>query len=108
MKKLLSGTNWHQLVAHRDDRGVSIFFLVYVLVCLAVVLALADTVRGDEEPVFKDKPVSYWIAELKWDLTRGRRAIEQFSPEARDCVPALIEAFRHQPLTIHTSSCNPP
>ena len=97
-----------KLVTQAEERHVSRFLALYVLVCLAVALALAATARGDEEPVFKGKPTSYWIAELTTGGARVRPAIDQFDAGARDCVPALIGAFRGQGLHIRLSRCTPP
>ncbi|MBI3462725.1 MAG: hypothetical protein HY000_06640 [Planctomycetes bacterium] len=96
------------LVTQSEDRAVAGFLGFYVLVCLAVASAIASTACGDDEPVFKGRPASHWVAELKSGFTRGRQAIQQFDPEARDCVPDLIGAFRGEPPTIRVGSCVPP
>ena len=110
VRLLLRGrANRTELVARNDDRGVSAFLWLYVLVCLAVAFGICAKARGDDETVYKGKPASYWAGEVKADVPRWREALNQLGPEAKDCVPAIIEVFRGESLQpVQGGSCNPP
>ena len=97
------------LWTHCEDRDVSRFLRFYVLVCIVVALSIAATAHAGDEPIYKDKPGSYWAGEVKANVPRWSEALKQLGPEAKDCAPAIIEVFRGEPVQpVQGGSCNPP
>lgn len=73
-----------------------------LLLATTLLVSLASSVSAQKkstEPTYQDKPLKYWIGELKAlaPMTRNAAAyaISGMGPQAKSAVPALIEALKN-------------
>lgn len=73
--------------------------LVLSAALLAGLAGSASAQQKSAEPTFQDKPLKYWIGELKAQAPYSRNAaayaISGMGPKAKAAVPALIEALKN-------------
>src|SRR5262245_33190676 len=84
----------------------------HMLVCLGLGLVLAGAPAAlaaeKKEPVFRGKPLSYWMKALK-DKDRAARkdaiqAVAGIGPEAKAAVPALIGILKEKDLLLSSEA----
>jgi hypothetical protein len=68
-------------------------------VLLATVAGSASAQQKAAEPTYQDKPLTYWIGELKalapYSRNAAAYAISGMGAQARKAVPALVEALKN-------------
>jgi HEAT repeat protein len=74
------------------------FFLASTL--LVSLASSASAQKKSAEPMFQDKPLKYWVAELKAQAPQSRNAaayaISGMGDSAKTAVPALVEALTNK------------